>query len=267
MRKRTVLSLLLCLTVLLAFSAQAGAEAAFIEDAAELLTADERAQLERSCAAAAEKYDCGIYIVTVPDYTEYGYSVERAAEAIYSGLGLGLGEGRDGILLLLSMAERDYDLAAYGEWANFSFTDYGKEQIARAFLDNFRGNDWYGGFSDFVREAALYLEYASGGSPVDVPGAARTERSFLQKLPVIILAPCFLALAVCLILRAQMKTAKRRTQAREYLARDGVNMRIRRDLYTHSTQTVQVIPKNNNSGGRGGTTINSGGFSHSSGKF
>lgn len=267
MRKKAMVSLLFCLTLLLSLAAQASASAGYVQDAAGLLTAEEQTQLEESCAAAAQNYGCGIYIVTVQDYTDYGSSVENAAEAIYAGLDLGVGEGRNGILLLLSMAERDYDLAAYGEQAHYSFTDYGKERLAGSFLDDFREDDWYGGFADFVYEAARYLEGAEEGTPVDLPGAVQTERSFGQKLPVIILVPCGLSLIVCLILRAQMKTAKRQTQAREYLAGDGVNMRIRRDLYTHSTQTVQVIPKNNNSNSGGGTTVNSGGFSHSSGKF
>ncbi len=265
MRRRFFLCVLLCLALALFAAPFACADSLYVGDAAGLLTAEERTRLESDCAAVAEAHGCGVYIVTVPDYTAYGDSVESAAEAIYNGSALGVGEERNGILLLLSMAERDYDLAAYGSFANASFTDYGKELLADSFLDNFRRDDWYGGFSDFVREAANYMEYAESGSPVDVSGARSGGMSRGQKLLIIVLVPCLIALVVCVIFRAQMKTAKKQTRAGNYVAEDGVNMRIVRDLFTHRTQTVQVIQRSR--GGHGGTIINAGGFSHHSGKF
>lgn len=266
MRRKLFLCVLLCLALALFTAPLACADSLYVGDAAGLLTVEERAQLEADCAAVAEAHGCGVYIVTVPDYTAYGYSVESAAEAIYDGSALGVGGERNGILLLLSMAERDYDLAAYGSFAHTSFTDYGKELLADSFLDNFRRDDWYGGFSDFVREAAAYMDYAESGSPVDVSGARSAGMSLGQKLLIIILVPCLVALVVCVIFRAQMKTAKKQTRAANYVVEGGVNMRIVRDMFTHRTQTVQVIQRNNG-GGHGGTSINAGGFSHHSGKF
>ena len=266
MRRRFFLCVLLCLALALFAAPFACADSLYVGDAAGLLTAEERARLESDCAAVAEEYNCGVYIVTVPDYTAYGYSVEAAAEAIYNGSALGVGAERNGILLLLSMAGRDYDLAAYGSLANASFTDYGKGLLADSFLDNFRRDDWYGGFADFVRESAACLDAAEHGSPVDVPGARSAGLSLGQKLLIIFLVPCLVALIVCVIFRAQMKTAKKQTRAGSYVVEGGVNMRIARDLFTHRTQTVQVIQRSSG-GGHGGTSINAGGFSHRSGKF
>ena len=84
--------------------------------------------------------------------------------------------------------------------------------------------------------------------------------------PLIIVIPLVLALAVCLVLTGQMKTAKRKTEAGDYMVPNGVEMRIVQDMFTHRTVTRQVI-QNENKGGGGGTTVNSRGFSGKSGKF
>ena len=50
----------------------------------------------------------------------------------------------------LSMAERDFQMLAHGDTANAAFTDYGKYIMQDEFLDNFREDDWYGGFADYI---------------------------------------------------------------------------------------------------------------------
>lgn len=267
MRKKLLVSLLLCAVLCLALGAAAYAESSYVGDAAQLLTDEQRASLEERCESAALEYGCGIYIVTVENYLGYGNSVESAAETIYNYSSLGLGEGRNGIMLLLSMDDRDYDLAAHGDFANAAFTDYGKELLADSFLDDFAEDGWYQGFSDYVSEAVRYMGYAREGSPVDVYGA-QAQGGYGIIIAIIILVPCLIAFAVCMIFRAQMKTAKIQTGAADYIASKGVHMRIAQDLFTHRTQSVQVIPRNRGGGGgRGGTSVNSGGFSHHSGKF
>lgn len=53
-------------------------------------------------------------------------------------------------MLALSMAERDFQMLAHGDTANAAFTDYGKYIMQDEFLDNFREDDWYGGFADYI---------------------------------------------------------------------------------------------------------------------
>ena len=54
-----------------------------------------------------KKQDCGVYFALVDDYTEYGNgSVFEVTYQLYHGSELGMGSGRDGIIVLLSMAEQ-----------------------------------------------------------------------------------------------------------------------------------------------------------------
>ena len=100
-----VLLLIICLSV----PAFADAQLNHVTDEAGILYDSDIAALEERAAAVSEQYDCGVYIVTVEDFTDYSdaYYVDDFGEELFSSYDLGLGDGNCGILLILSMAERD----------------------------------------------------------------------------------------------------------------------------------------------------------------
>ena len=266
MKKKITLSLLLalCLVLSLGGAALASGEMAvpYVTDAAGLLTQDEVLALEAQAEQIAEDYGCAPYILVVENYRDYEdtYDVFEAGMNLYERWGLGYGQEKNGLLLMLSMAERDYALVTYGSVVHRAFTDYGQDYLCEQFLDDFRNGDWAGGFQDYLNTGAWLLEQAKNGTPYDVGTAPKGFN------PLIVVIPLVLALAVCLVLTGQMKTAKRKTEAGDYMVQGGVEMRVVQDIFTHRTVTRQVI-QNENKGGGGGTTINSRGFSGRSGKF
>lgn len=278
-----VLCIALCLTLGGAAYASSGGSLGYVTDTVGLLTQEEQQELETTAAQLAERYGCGVYVIIVEDYTDYtNGSIEDFSEAMYDHYGLCLGDDRNCLLLSLSISERDYDLDAHGSIANRAFTDYGKEQLAQEFIDDFRYDNWFDGFRDYLSTAGQYLEESENGAPVDVPGydsepgyydstlgydGGYTESySSGANILMIVGIPCLISLAVCGIFAAQMKTARRQTGARGYISRGGVDMRVAQDQFLYHTETRQPIPQNDNHSG-GGTTINSAGHSHSSGKF
>lgn len=277
--KKILCTLTLAMLLALSFATAAYASASnagldYVTDAAGLLTASDMAQLQPYAKQVSEEYSCGIYIVIVEDYSDYTYGdVRDCAEEIYTEYDLGFGASRDGVLLLLSMAERDYALIAYGDFANAAFTDYGKEVLADAFLDDFRNDNWCFGFEDYIEKSASMLEQAKNGTPLDVPygsgGSSSVKRiSPGAKIVFIVVVPCVISALVCLIFALSMKTARRRETAEEYVGSGDVNLRVKQDNYTHTTVSRTPLPKQSSSGGRGGgTSISSSGFSGRSGKF
>lgn len=278
MRNKLLVCLILCAALCLGLGLSASAESYNISDAAGLLSMQSLETLDANAKSISEHYNCGVYVVIVDDYTDYVHgSIADFAEAVYKSYDLGYGEGRNGILLALSMAERDYDLCAYGDWAHYAFTDYGKDKLAEEFLDNFRNNDWAGGLNDYVAACASLMELAKNGNPLDtviyeeepeLPGWDAFE------LMLIVLVPSLIAFAVCSMFKAQMKTANRQYYATDYVDRNRSRLTVNRDQFLTRNVTRTLIQRNDDdegfrpSGGRpGGTSINSGGFSHKSGKF
>ena len=156
--KKLLLTLLAAVLMVVLFVSPAlAADLANVTDAAELLTEQQAATLEQMAEEVSERYGCGVYIVTVGDYRDLeDTDVQTCAEDLYDYFDLGIGEEKNGILLMLSMDDRDYDLCAYG-YGHTAFTDYGKNQLARVFLDDFRYDDWFEGFRDYQDEAEEML--------------------------------------------------------------------------------------------------------------
>ena len=273
MKKRFVLAMILCIALCLtlggtAYATSSGSSNYVIDDIG-LLSADEQQELETTAAQLAERYGCGVYVIIVDDYTDYtNGSIEDFSEAMYDYYGLGLGDDRNCLILSLSMSERDYDLDAHGSIGNYAFTDYGKEQLAQEFIDDFRYDNWFDGFRDYMSTAGQYLEAAENGTPVDIYSDDEIDPAVSTGVNILLIVgvPCLISLAVCGIFAAQMKTARRQTGARGYISHGGVDMRVTQDQFLYHTETRQPIPQNDNNSG-GGTTVNSAGHSHSSGKF
>ena len=254
MKKRFVLAMVLCIALCLAFGgaayASSGGSPGYVTDTVGLLTQEEQRELETTAAQLAERYGCGVYVIIVDDYTDYtNGSTRDFAKETYINYDLGVGEDKNGILLVLSISDRDYYLLTKGDIANAAFTDYGQEQLTQEFLDDFRYDNWFAGFRDYMSTAGQYLEESDGANILMIVGI-----------------PCLISLAVCGIFAAQMKTARRQTGARGYISHGGVDMRVTQDQFLYHTETRQHIPDKSDAPS-GGTTVDSQGFSGRGGKF
>lgn len=207
--------------------------------------------------SVSKQYGCGVYVVTVDDYTDFDTrGVYEATYGIYHQYSLGEGDDRNGAMLLLSMRERDWATFFYGPTAEYAFDAYGQEELEDAYLDYFRDNDWYGGFAGYINECGRYLELAAQGTPV--------RRSPVGAILIVVLVSCLIALIVCMILRGKMKSVAKKTEAGSYISDAGLSLTRREDQYTHTTTTQRKIESSSSSGS---SSESGGGGSGRSGKF
>ena len=279
MKKKAIVSLLFALCLLLCMTAAAHAEARidYVSDYAGLLSDAQRQDLSNLAARVSDEYNFGVFVVVVNDYKSYvNGSIADFSENVFHRYGLGRGQKEEGVLLAMSMSNRDYDIYAHGDFGNYAFTDYGKRQLADSFLDNFRGNDWEGGFRDFIENSGNMLEMARNGRPVDTWIADQAEtgpRMTLGKILVSLGVGCLTGGATVNGMKRQMKTAIRQTGAANYVSLGGVKLSNKRDDFVNRSVTRQVIPRQTTGGRPGGghfggtTTSGSFGGSHHSGKF
>lgn len=280
MKKRLLAAFALAvLLVVLVMPAFAQETEYFVFNEDEYLDWDSIYPLNDAAAEISSRYSCGVYLAVFEDMVQYGYyNIEEFGEAVYSAFELGYTEGGDGILLVMSMADRDYDLTAYGNYANSAFTDYGKEVLTDKFLGYFRQNDWVGGFKAYIDGCGELLSYAESGEALDVfsaddlgysstPQRASTAERIGNSLPIGLAIGVIVALIRGGILKSKMKSAVAATEANEYVCEHGVEMRSVMDQFSHTTVVRQRIERDTGRSGGGGTSVNSGGYSHSSGKF
>lgn len=249
-------------------------EGTYVKDAAGLMSAQERQSLEDKAQQLASKYGVGVYVLSVDDYRNYGGSsnIEFWTEKLYLDNNLGLGSEQNGVILVLSMAERDYCLKIYGEDALFAYTDYAQGQLTDRFLSSFRSNDWYGGFSKYLDFGGTILEDAQDGSPME---------KHVDKVGTVG-AGSLISLLIGLVTGKSRVSRMRRTMKNTGIQKTAVNyvsqekaMRLngRQDHYVNTTVSrVRIHHDSDKSsggghGGGGGTSVNSHGFSGGSGKF
>lgn len=249
------LVLLLGLTTL-AFAAD-GAQLPYVTDSAGLLTQSETDELESMAQSVSQQYGCGVYVVTVDDYTDIDTrGAYEAAYSIYHQYSLGEGADRSGALLLLSMRERDWATFFYGPTAEYAFNAYGQEKLEDAYLGYFRDNDWYGGFSGYIGECGRYLELAAQGSPV--------RASKLVPILIVVAIACLIAGIVCGILCSKMKSVSKKTEAGSYISAAGLKLTLQEDQYTHTSTSQRKIESSSSSSS---SSESGGGGSGRSGKF
>ena len=265
MKKRLLCLLLVLVTALAlcvsaAAAVQTGAQLNYVTDAAGLLREGERARLEKMAEAVSQKYRVGVYIVTVEDFRDYhADGVYKATYTIYHNYTMGEGPNRDGIMLLLSMDDRDWAMFCYGSRSEYTFNKYGQQKLEKVFLDNFGENDWYGGFEDYIKECSSYLEKAAAGKPVRAgllfPGLLVVGLSLL------------VTLVIVSVIWQKMVSVEAKVTANAYVS-EALQLTEQTDHFTHKTTSKRKIERDSGSSSGGSSHSESGGGgSGRSGKF
>ena len=234
----------------------------YIFDISDLLPFDQWEELEQRAGDISRRHGCGVYVVLVDDYEDFGSGdVYDVTTQIYHSEqnSFGMGDGRDGIMILLSMAERDYAMFVYGKSAGYAFNEYGQEQLEESFLGDFGNDDWYGGISHYLDSCDEYLAKADAGHPV--------RANPLWGIGLMTFLSCLAALAVCMVLKRKMNNVRQKVQANEYIAPGGLRLADSYDRYTHTTQTRTKIEQKSSSSSSSSSSCSGGGGSGRSGKF
>lgn len=238
-------------------------------DDADTLDAGEERKLEAELDRVSEKHQCDVAVATVLGTGDW--NVVEYADDFYDYYGYGMGEGDDGILLLVDMEARRYAVSTHG-FGIEAFTDAGLDYIEEEFLSYLKDDLYYDAFQVFAEKCDIFLEQAETGKPFDVKNMPKEPFSLLW-IPISIVIGMVMALIVTGIMRAQMKTVRRRTAASEYTKPGSMRLTVSRDLFLYSRVDRTAKPKDSGSGsgGSGGSSVHtsSSGRSHggSSGSF
>ena len=239
---------------------QESAEMNYIFDLSDQLTAEEWKEAEARAADISQRHNCGVYVVFVDNFKKYGDGddVYKTTYELYHANELGMGEGRDGIIILLSMADRDYAMFVYGENAENAFNEYGQEQLEESFLSDFGSDEWYSGVSHYLDTCDEYLTLAEEGKPV--------RKSTLPMYIIVVVSSLVISGVICLVLKWKMQTVHKKVEADEYVAAGGLQLTKKYDRYTHTTETRSKIHSDSDSDS-GTSSCSGGGGSGRSGTF
>lgn len=266
-----------------------------VVDEDDLLTDEEEEILRENALRISEARGCEVIILTV--YNLGGLDAETYAEDYFYDNGYGVGPERDGILLLVSMEDRDYWEATSGK-AIEAFTDYGLLYLEHQFLSKLSSGDYYESFLAFQNTCDLMLGYYDGtlsdaereslerdyndfaeiynpdGYVDDYEGYGESTRSrkptsFVTITILALIAGFVLSMVPMATLKSQIQNVQRRTSAGDYLRKDSFDLSVNQDNYLYSNVTSRLIEtQSRSSSGGGHIGLGGGGSSthtHSSG--
>lgn len=241
---------LLCITCLLGLSvpALASNDLPLIIDEAGLISESEKAILDHQAQTLKNDYNMDIVILTV-DSTN-GRSPRQFAQNYYDQNHY----ADDGILLLISMEERDWSICTTGKCQDI-FTDYGIDQLGEQFVDQLSDKAYFHGFKTFLNAIPSYCDAYNSGSPID-----RTLG--LSHMIISLLTGAAIGGITIAIMRSAMNSAKPQHSAVQYVKNHTFRMYGNFDMYLYSRVT-KTPRQTNSSGPHGGN--NGGSRSHGGG--
>lgn len=234
-------------------------------DAADLLTAQEESTLLAQLNDVSERQNCDVVVVTTN--TLNGKSPMAYADDYYDEHGY----RPDGVLLLVSMEDRDWYISTAG-FGITAITDAGREAMADQFLSDLGDGNYLTAFIIYARLCDDYWTQATTGDPYDVgnldeiPGY-RDDDAFVEIMTVVVMAlgiGVVVALIGTAVMKAQLKSVRRQPAAASYLKTDSLHITQAREtfLYRHVNRVAK--PQSSSSGGSS-THSSSSGASHGGG--
>ena len=238
-----------------------------VVDDANLLSVEEKTTLENTLDNLREKHAFDIVVVTAN--TLQGKSPMAYADDFFDYQGYGVGTNRDGILLLVSMEDRDWWISTSG-YGITAFTDAGMDYMKDEFLPYLSDGDYSGAFQSFAELCDEFLTEAREGKPFD-RGHMPYRPLGIMSIGISFLAGLVIAFIIAGTMRGKLKTVHNKTAATDYLKSGSFRLHDSRDIFLYSNIRRVARPKQNSSGGGGGsrTHTSSSGRSHggSGGKF
>lgn len=230
-----------------------------VVDQANLLTASEEQDLRNRLDGISAEYGLDVVVVTVE--TLGSRDVDAFADNFYNQGGY----GDDGILLLLSMEDRDWAITATG-YGRRAFTDAGIEYIADQILPELEEDNFSAAFRIFADQCDDFLAQAKTGDPYDRHNLPKEPFNILFNLLIAVVIGFVIALIVTAIMKSGLKSVRYQSAASNYVKSGSMNVAVAREffLYSRVVKTKKPQQSNSSSGTRssGGRT-----FSGRSGKF
>lgn len=243
------------------------AEADRVVDDAMLLTADEAQTLRTKLNEISNQYQCDVAIVTT-DSADINseYDAMNYADDFFDYNGYGIGSGRDGIILLVSINgdDRFYWFSTRG-YGMLAFSDDVTENMSEEIIPYLSDGDYYSAFLCYADMAEDQLEYARAN--INSDGTRIKKSAFdITRLLIAFVAGVVISFIATGIMRGQLKTVRKQAGASNYVRNGSMKISVSRDTFLYSHVDRTAIPKDNNNGS---SHISSSGATHggSGGRF
>lgn len=263
-KKFYMILLTLLLSVLSVFPVLAAKDAApRLIDQANLLSDSEESKLLEELDEISIRQQTDIVVVTIKSLE--GKSPMEYADDFYDSKNYGFGDGKDGILFLISMEERDWYISTSG-FGITAVTDAGREYMSERFLDDLKEGEYAAAFTLFAELCDDYLTQARTGAPYDVDNLPKEPFEFLGCLITALGIAFLISLTATGIMRSRLKSVHSQPAADSYVKKGSMKLTKETDLFLYQHIERREKPKENsgNSSHSGSSGYSGGSATHTS---
>lgn len=251
---------LLC--VVMAIPAFGAADLPRLLDGAGLLTEAEQSTLLAKLNEISERQRIDVIIVTTD--TLDGKTPRNYADDLFDQNSYGFGTEHDGVMLLVSMEDRDWWITTCG-YGMTAITDDGIHYISDRFLPDLKDGDHAAAFDTFAGLCDEFITQAKIGQPYDGSHMPKEPFNVGSKLLVAMVISFVIALIVTGSMKAKLKTVRMQTAAASYVRANSMNITESRDMYLYSTVTRTKRQESGGSSGGSSSHTSSSGRTHGGG--
>ena len=220
---KKIISVALAVFFCVAFSINVMAEDnGRLYDGANLLTESEEKSLLEKLDSVSEKYKVDFIIVTVESLD--GDSADNFVKDYYDENDCGYGENSDGVLLLVSMEERDYRILSNGLGAKAITADE-IETIGNAVSSYLSLENYVSAFNEFVEKCEYEINGEINGFPFD----------FAKSLIISLVIGLVVAFIVTGSMKGKLKSVKMQTFATEYTKQGSLKVTNSSEFFLYRT--------------------------------
>lgn len=280
--KRTLIALLCLFTVFCIQTASplhtVSAHPQRVVDDADILTSQEEMDLTELVNEISERQQFDVVIATVNDLN--GNNIDDFAADYYDYGGYGMGDNYDGVLLLISMEEREWFILTTG-YAMDVLNDYDLDNLGDEIVPYLSSGDYAGAFETFAKRCDEEIQYANEGGDDGIIYEEEYEyededvmyedvyKDDGAKPSVVgaLVAGLVLGFVPVLIMQGSLKSVRMQNAAANYEKRETRKITLRRDTFLY--HTVNRVPReteNHTSSRSGGRSGGSTSFRGSSGR-
>lgn len=238
---------LACSAALLAGGMTVSAESEYkVYDYGDLLSADEEVALEDKLKDIAVTYGHDVIVYTADSMD--GMDAEDYTEYLKDKLNAGI-DG-SGIIYMVSMEYRDYDIYSFGRMYNEIMIQSITDNMAEDLQPYLSDGRYYNAFDRYADKVLSEIKYVEKNGPNEEPSFA---------IPIGIGCGLLIGLITVLVMKGNMKTTRAEAMANNYVRQGSFKLTNSRDIFLYSQVTRTKRASDSSSSGGGG--------GHSSGKF
>lgn len=219
-------------------------------DEADLLKPDQEKTLLAKLKDVSKRQKCDVVVVTVKSLE--GKSAQDFADDYFDYNGYGQGKNHDGLLFLISMAERKWHISTTG-YGITAFTDAGLDYLSKQFLPDLKDGDYNAAFTTYAEQCDEFLTQARKGQPYDVKNLPKEPLSWYW-IPGALAIGFGLAFLIVTGMKGQLKSVYHQTGATDYIKKNSLQITNAQEFFLYSNVDKKVKPEPSSSSDSGGSS-------------